>query len=97
LPQYRRVVYLNDPTPAERRSLLLCRLECLAEACKRWNGGEYLAPNERVGWRAVIKTLGRDQDGSCLASVTVYDPSGEIAMLRNVRLVRERRLKLKSG
>lgn len=97
MPQYRRVVKLNEPTAAEHRSLLLCRLECLDQASRMLSQGRYVPPSERVGYRAWIKTLGRDQDGSLLASVSVQGPSGKLVLSRNVRLVRERRLKLKSG
>jgi hypothetical protein len=88
----RRVVNDTEPTVAEWRSLFQCRLSCLAEAAQAWNGGVPLAAEDRVGWRAYIKRLGRDQDGSLLASVRVVDPDGRTCMLRNVRLVKERRL-----
>lgn len=92
LPYGRKVVKLDAPTRAEHRSLLQCRLACLSEATAKRNGGTPLDVNDRVGWRARINVLGRDQDRSLLASVTVTDPAGAIVMLRNVRLVRERRL-----
>lgn len=92
MPHQRGDVYCNEATPAERRSLLSVRLQCLDEATTVANSGSPLPARDRWGWRAIIKTLGRDRDGSLLASVTVYDPSENVVMLRNVRLVPERRL-----
>lgn len=94
MPRIRYAVQVDEPTTAEHRSLLLVRRECLDQATQMMNGGTPIPPSERWGWRAVIKTLGRDQDGSLLASVTVTGPDSKIRMLRNVRLVPERTLLL---
>jgi len=90
----RRNFKRDDATTDELQSLFEVRRQCLDAATALVNDGVPLPVYERWGWKARIRTLGRDQDGSLLASVTVEDPADHIRMLRNVRLVKESSLNL---
>lgn len=94
MPRIRSAFKQDEATTEELRSLLIVRRECLDQATQMMNEGVPMPVSERWGWRARIKTLGRDRDDSLLASITVTCPEGKIRVLRNVRLVRERTLHL---
>lgn len=94
MPRLCRVVKRGDPTQEEQEALFKLRLDCLAEGTAVVNGGSPLPVCERWGWRCYITTLGRDRDGSLLASITAEDPAGKIRLFRNVRLVKPASLNL---
>lgn len=94
MPRFRYAVERDEATPDERRALFLARREALDHGTSIASGGAILPAEARWGWRATVRTLGRDQDGSLLASITVTDPDDRIRVLRNVRLVKERTLLL---
>jgi hypothetical protein len=92
--RFSRAVKRDDPTPEEWRSLFSLRRECLDHATAMVNGGVEIPVSERWGWVAKLTRLGRDADGSLMASVVVTDPDDKVRVLRNVRLVKQARLNL---
>jgi hypothetical protein len=83
------------PTAEEFRRLLEIRLQTL-DQCSITDGADTPLPAVwRIGYKATIKLLGRDRDGSLRASVTVLAPHLVRPYVRRVRLVKERNLKRK--
>jgi hypothetical protein len=82
----------NGATLEEFRSLLNLRLETLdaATALGRLDGP--LPVQWRVGWRATLKVLGRDRDGSLCALITCTGPTLCEPYVRKVRLCKRKPL-----
>jgi hypothetical protein len=83
----------NAPTPAEVRSVLKVRADCLDAATGEGRLDGPLPVRWRVGWRGIITWMGRDRDGSMKASVTIYDQNSTKVYVRYVRLCKHVRLK----
>ena len=81
-------------TPEEFQRLLLVRRETLEDATRKASGGSAMPITWRHGWKATLKILGRDKDGSLKASVTVVGPHASSGYVRKVRLVTQYRVNL---
>lgn len=86
--------YPHGATREEMQALFQIRLETLQDATSRAAGGQPVPISWRAGWKAVLKLLRRDPDGSLCARITVTGPHASSGYVRNVRLVKEHRVKL---
>jgi len=97
MPQFPYLPYPEGVTPDEFRKLLELRLDTLAEATKFSGLGQPLPTSWRHGWKAHLRLLGRDRDGSLRVVVVVEGPRGETPYKRSYRLVKECNLPLRRG
>lgn len=89
MPQFWGPRYPEGFTADEFHGILRCRRETLAMAASQtilWQDTEAC---DLWGWKAYWRSLGRDRDGSLRVRITVRCPSGDVVMIRNVRLVRQ--------
>jgi hypothetical protein len=89
-----RLRYPFDATPEEFRALMQTRRETLDAATARAFGGQVLPVSWRWGWKAAVKILKRDKDGSLCARITVTGPHASNGYVRNVRLLNRYRVHL---
>jgi len=82
-----------DLRPGEYAALFECRRLAIEEAVSRSVLDGTLPVPWRHGWRASVRYLGRDRDGSRLNEITVTGPQLDRPYVRRVRLVPRRALR----
>lgn len=88
MPQWRPDHKPDGVTSDEFQAILSLRRKTLAEAGQDPSCFLPERLEDRWGWKAHVRRLGRDLDGSLKIVVVVEGPRGEIAYARNYRLVR---------
>lgn len=74
-------------TSEELQAALQARIDTLLAAVKASSMFDWSSPVAPSGWKAVLRAVKRDLDGSLCCRIVVYDESGMIAYKRNIRLV----------
>lgn len=87
----------DGTTLEEFRELLSLRRRSLEDATREHGLGEPLPIPWRTGWKASIKILGRDRDGSLCAKIVVTGPGGGDPYVRKYRLTKAARLPSRLG
>jgi hypothetical protein len=94
LPRLREVRNRPIPTFEEWQTLRMVRLETLDGCIRLCRGGSALNVEDRFGWTVRLEILNRDADRSLRARISVRGPDLEKPYVRNVRLVKQRHLRL---
>jgi hypothetical protein len=89
MPQMGYVPHPDGITAEEHQALLNLRRTAMDQVAKKC--GEFFERQvaSRRGWKAHIRLMGRDRDGSLKAHILVTGPRWEIAWRQQVRLVKK--------
>jgi hypothetical protein len=94
IPPLREVRNRPIPTFEEWQTLRIIRLETLDGCIRRCRGGLSVPVEQRFGWSVRLEILNRDADRSLRARISVRGPDLVKPYVRNVRLVKQRHLRL---
>lgn len=92
MPHWNVFPHPHGMSREEHLKLLEVRREALESAVVQEGLGLPVPVSERFGWKAYLRVLGRDTDGSLKALVVCEGPYGQRPYKRAVRLVRQQPL-----